>query len=128
LHNRGAVLGMIDDVAGFHGPLATQAFRSGAHAWIVARNPNSCFEVPLRSIITPPGWIVVGRGGGHARSLSRGTARRLRTRSSRLLVYREPVRRGEVTTRFTHPFAGVEAERCFRGISWRRTSRSRAAA
>jgi hypothetical protein len=29
---------MIDDVAGFHGPLATQAFRSGAHAWIVARN------------------------------------------------------------------------------------------
>ena len=35
LHNRGGVLGMIDDVAGFHGPLATQAFRSGAHAWIV---------------------------------------------------------------------------------------------
>ena len=26
---------MIDDVAGFHGPLATQAFRGGAHAWIV---------------------------------------------------------------------------------------------
>lgn len=26
---------MIDDVAEFHGPLATQAFRSGAHAWIV---------------------------------------------------------------------------------------------
>jgi hypothetical protein len=92
--------------------------------------PTPALKFRCVRIITPPGWIVVGRGGrggvrrladevraegcrtalrawpcrsrsracpppGPARSLSRGTARRLRTRPSRLLVYREPVRRGE---------------------------------
>lgn len=62
---------MIDDVAGFHGPLATQAFRSGAHAWIVARNPNSCFEVPLRSHEEAASYatVIAGRCAFQARGV-----------------------------------------------------------